>query len=115
MTSKVARLQSRLPANDRSRLSDYLDSVREMERRLQIAAKVSGESPNMEVPFGVPESFDEHIKLHFDLQALAFQGDITRVSSLMVGRDVSLRSYPESGVQDGEPSVVAPRRGPQAA
>ena len=99
VTSKVARLQSRLPANDRSRLADYLDSVREMERRLQIAAKVSGESPNMKVPFGVPESFDEHIKLHFDLQALAFQGDITRVSSLMVGRDVSLRSYPESGVR----------------
>ena len=99
VTSKITRLRSRLPVGDRTRLNDYLDSVREMERRLQIAAKVSGESPNMEVPFGVPESFDEHIKLHFDLQALAFQGDITRVSSLMVGRDVSLRSYPESGVQ----------------
>jgi hypothetical protein len=99
VTSKIARLRSRLPAGDRSRLSDYLDSVREMERRLEVAARVSGESPNMEVPFGVPESFDEHIKLHFDLQTLGFQGDITRVSSLMVGRDVSLRSYPESGVQ----------------
>jgi hypothetical protein len=51
------------------------------------------------VPFGVPESFDEHIKLHFDLQTLAFQGDITRVSSLMIARDVSLRAYPESGVR----------------
>jgi len=99
VTSKITRLQSRLPAGDQSRLNDYLESVREMERRLQVAAKVSGESPNIEVPFGVPESFDEHIKLHFDLQALAFQGDITRVSSLMVGRDVSLRSYPECGVQ----------------
>jgi hypothetical protein len=99
VTNKITRLRSRLPGSDRSRLNDYLDSVREMERRLQVAAKVSGESPNIEVPFGVPESFDEHIKLHFDLQALAFQGDITRVSSLMVARDVSLRSYPESGVQ----------------
>jgi hypothetical protein len=98
VTSKIGRLRSRLPNPDRTRLNDYLDAVREMERRLQIAAKVSGESPNMEVPFGVPESFDDHIKLHFDLQALAFQGDITRVSSLMVARDVSLRSYPESGV-----------------
>jgi hypothetical protein len=98
VTSKITRLRARLPASDRTRLSDYLDSVREMERRLQVAAKVSGESPDIEVPFGVPESFDEHVKLHFDLQALAFQGDITRVSSLMVARDVSLRSYPESGV-----------------
>jgi hypothetical protein len=99
VTSKISRLRSRLPAGDRSRLNDYLESVREMERRLQVATRVSGESPNMEVPFGVPELFGEHIKLHFDLQALAFQGDITRVSSLMVARDVSLRSYPESGVQ----------------
>ena len=60
---------------------------------------MSAESPNIEVPFGVPESFDEHVKLHFDLQALAFQGDITRVSSMMLARDVSLRSYPESGVR----------------
>jgi hypothetical protein len=99
VTSKISRLQSRLPAGDRSRLNDYLDAVREMERRIAIAAKVSGESPDIEVPFGVPESFDDHIKLHFDLQALAFQGDITRVSSLMVARDVSLRAYPESGVR----------------
>jgi hypothetical protein len=99
VTSKIGRMRSRLPAGDRTRLNDYLESVREMERRLQLAAKVSGESPDMEVPFGVPESFDEHMKLHFDLQALAFQGDITRVSSLMVARDVSLRSYPESGVR----------------
>jgi hypothetical protein len=98
VTSKISRLRSRLPAGDQARLSDYLDSVRELERRLQLAAKASGESPDIEVPFGVPESFDEHIKLHFDLQALAFQGDITRVSSLMVARDVSLRSYPESGI-----------------
>ena len=99
VTAKITRLRSRLPASDRARLSDYLDSVREMERRLQIAATVSAASPDLAVPFGVPESFDEHIKLHFDLQALAFQGDITRVSSLMVARDVSLRSYPESGVR----------------
>jgi hypothetical protein len=99
VTTKITRLRSRLPASDRSRLTDYLDAVREMERRLQIAAKVSAESPSLEVPFGVPESFDEHIKLHFDLQTLAFQGDITRVSSLMIARDVSLRAYPESGVR----------------
>ena len=95
----MTRLQKMLPASDRARLNDYLDSVRELERRLQIAAKASNEVPNEEIPFGVPESFDEHVKLHFDLQALAFQGDITRVSSLMYARDVSLRAYPESGVK----------------
>jgi len=98
VTDKVTGLMRRLPASDRNRLSDYMEAVREMERRLQIAAKASSVSPHVEIPFGVPESFDEHIKLHFDLQALAFQGDITRVSSLMLARDVSLRSYPESGV-----------------
>ena len=99
VTRKVTRLQKMLPASDRARLNDYLESVRELERRLQIAAKASNEVPNEEIPFGVPESFDEHVKLHFDLQALAFQGDITRVSSLMYARDVSLRAYPESGVK----------------
>ena len=99
VTRKLARFERDLPPADRTRLNDYLDSVRELERRLQIAEKVSAESPSMEVPFGVPESFDEHIKLQFDLQALAFQADITRVTSLMMGRDISLRNYPESGVK----------------
>lgn len=99
ITRKLARFELDLPPEDRNRLNDYLDSVRELERRLQIAEKVSAESPSMNVPFGVPESFDEHIKLHFDLQVLAFQADITRVTSLMIARDISLRSYPESGVK----------------
>src|SRR5215469_6509946 len=99
VTRKLARFEQNLPAADRHRLDDYLDSVRELGRRLQIAEKVSAQTPSLEVPFGVPESFDEHIKLLFDLQALAFQGDITRVTSLMIARDISLRSYPESGVK----------------
>jgi hypothetical protein len=99
ITRKLTRFEANLPAADRQRLSDYLDAIRELERRLQIAEKVSSETPNVDLPFGVPESFDEHIKLHFDLQVLAFQGDITRVTSLMMARDISLRSYPESGVK----------------
>jgi hypothetical protein len=98
VSTKVSRLQKMLPASDRARLGEYMDAVRELERRIQIAAKSSSAAPRLDIPFGVPESFDEHIKLHFDLQALAFQGDITRVSTLMYARDVSLRSYPESGV-----------------
>jgi hypothetical protein len=98
VTAKIAKLQKHLPVSDRNRLNEYLEAIREMERRLEIASKRSAEAPSLDVPFGVPESFDEHVKLHFDLTALAFQGDITRVGSLMYARDVSLRSYPESGV-----------------
>ena len=98
VTREVSRLQRLLPGSDRNRLNEYLEDIREIERRIQNSAKATMQSPNIDVPIGVPESFDEHIKLMFDLQALAFQGDLTRVSTLMYGHDVSLRSYPESGV-----------------
>jgi hypothetical protein len=113
ITHKLARLEQNLPVEDRHRLDDYLDSVRELERRLQIAAKVAAESPSTNLPFGVPESFDEHVKLLFDLQALAFQGDITRVASLMIARDISLRSYPESGVKTGNHAASHHGENPQ--
>ena len=98
VTREVSRFQKTLPGNDRNRLNDYLEDIREIERRIQNATKSTMPMPDMEVPVGVPESFDEHIKLMYDLQVLAFQGDITRVSTLMYAHDVSLRSYPESGV-----------------
>jgi hypothetical protein len=113
VTRKLARFEQNLPQEDRLRLTSYLESVRELERRLQIAEKVSAESPSLEVPFGVPESFDEHIKLLFDLQALAFQGDITRAGSLMMARDISLRSYPESGVKTGNHAASHHGENPQ--
>jgi len=98
VTGEVARLKKTLPGNDRGRLDDYLEDIREIERRLNNAAKASDQSPDAQVPFGIPESFSEHINLMWDLQALAFQADITRVSTLMYAHDVSMRSYPESGV-----------------
>jgi hypothetical protein len=98
VTAEVARLKNELPAGDRMRLDDYLEDVREIERRLHNAAKASDQSPDAQVPFGIPESFREHINLMWDLQALAFQADITRVSMLMYAHDVSMHSYPESGV-----------------
>jgi hypothetical protein len=98
VTSEVARLKSNLPASDRTRLDDYLEDVREIERRLHNITKASNQSPDAQVPFGIPESFTEHINLMWDLQALAFQADITRVSMMMYAHDVSMRSYPESGV-----------------
>lgn len=95
---KVAWLKKDLPASDRQHLDRYLEDVREVERRLQLAARTSAEQPSLEVPFGIPESFDDHIKLMYDLLAIAWQADITGVATLMYARDVSLRSYPESGV-----------------
>ena len=86
------------PNTDRSRLNEYLEDIREIERRLQNVANSSAASVDAQVPFGIPESFAEHINLMWDLQVLAFRADITRVSTLMIAHDVSMRSYPESGV-----------------
>jgi hypothetical protein len=98
--SAVARLNKNLGAADRARLADYLDDVREIERRIQRveAANTSGEPRELPgAPIGVPDDFAEHVKLMFDLQALAFASDITRVFAFKLGRDASNRVYPESG------------------
>ena len=97
VTDSLSRLRNKVGYGDLVRLDQYLEDVREIERRLQIAAKASSETPNMAVPTGVPEAFDEHIKLQFDLLTLAFQGDMTRVSTLLYARDLTGRVYPESG------------------
>jgi hypothetical protein len=100
LSGSVARLQKELGTADRARLSDYLDNVREIERRIQkwrstTAAASRANLPG--APIGVPDSFSEHVKLMFDLQALAFASDLTRVFSFKLGRDASNRTYPESG------------------
>jgi hypothetical protein len=102
ISHEVARLRTGLDPSDRTRLSDYLDGVREIERRIQKVEKynASGEARELpEAPIGVPDSFEEHVKLMFDLQVLAFMADVTRVSALKMGRDVSSRVFPESGVK----------------
>ena len=99
LLASLTRFKAGLDPADRRRMDEYAQDVREIERRLQIAAKASAASPaNTSVPVGVPESFDEHIKLQFDLLALAFRGDITRVGTILFARDLTIRSYPESGV-----------------
>ena len=104
VTGEASRLMARLPADDRLRMERYLDNVREIERRIQRieAQNTSGairELPG--APVGVPDSYTEHVHLMFDLQALAFQSDMTRVFSLKMSRDVSGRVFPESGVPNG--------------
>jgi hypothetical protein len=97
LTDSLTRLRSQVSTSDRQRLESYETNVREIERRLQIAMKASTVAPeNMAVPVGVPQTFDEHIKLQFDLMALAFQADITRVGTLLFARDLTGRTYPAS-------------------
>jgi hypothetical protein len=101
ITTEVSRLRNTLGPSDRTRLDGYLEDVREIERRIQRveAQNSSGEQRELPgAPAGVPDSFTEHVKLMYDLQALAFAADITRVFSFKTGRDGSARVYPESGV-----------------
>jgi Protein of unknown function (DUF1552) len=102
VTGEVARLTRDLGPTDRNRLGEYLNDIREIERRIQKieAHNTSGEARELPgAPLGVPDSFEEHVKLMFDLQALAFAADITRVFTFKLGRDGSARVYPESGVK----------------
>ena len=93
MTAKLARFKRDLGPSDRPKLDEYETDIREIERRLAIAKKATGQvsTDGVVIPAGVPESFDEHVKLHFDLQRLAFQADITRVSTVLYARDLTAR------------------------
>ena len=107
ITEDLARLRSTLGPGDRTRVSEYLDTVREVERRIQMAERQTAQ-PGLtlpEQPVGVPDSYDEHAKLMIDLQVLAYQADITRVFSLMLGREQTARTFPWIGVSDGHHAV----------
>ncbi len=100
--NRVKALQKDLPPSDRTRLNEYLDDVREIERRIQRVEQHnrSGVARALPAaPIGVPDAFEEHVKLMFDLQALAFQTETTRCSAFKMSRDVCQRVYPESGVK----------------
>ena len=101
VTHKIARLRRDLGPRDRSKLSEYLEAVRDIERRIQRAeGQVDQPLPEMAPPLGIPATFDEHAKLMFDLQVLAYQTDLMRVISFMVSREFSSRTYPEIGVPE---------------
>ena len=104
IVASIDRLKRQVGAADRARLSDYLDDVREIERRIQNveAANRSGEPRELPTaPIGVPDSYDEHVKLMFDLQAVALASEITRVFAFKLSRDVSGRVFPQTGVTTG--------------
>ncbi len=98
----ISRLQGKLGGADRVKVGEYLDTVREVERRIQRAEADTADSrlPDLDRPVGVPIEYADHAKLMFDLQVLALQGDVTRVISFQLARETSNRTYPEAGVPD---------------
>ena len=104
VTESTNRLNKRLGAADKARLNDYLEDVREVEQRIQKveAFNKSGEQRELpDAPIGVPDSYEEHVKLMFDLQSIAFASDLTRVFAFKMSRDVSNRVYRDAGVSTG--------------
>jgi hypothetical protein len=102
MKEDIARLQKKLGAGDRGKVTEYLDTVREVERRIQRAEAETADSrlPDLDRPLGVPAAYADHARLMFDLQVLALQGDVTRVITFQLARETSTRTYPEIGVSE---------------
>jgi hypothetical protein len=102
VTGQIRRLQGGLGPNDRNRVAEYLDTVREIERRIQLSERQASNAA-LDVPptpSGIPDDHEEHTKLMFDLMALAFQADITRISTFMMAREVSYRTFPKIGISE---------------
>jgi hypothetical protein len=94
LTGELTHLKSALGPGDQRTINQYADEIREIERRIELAAKASTEVPELDLPPGIPDQFDDHVKLHSDLLALAFKADITRVATLLGARDLTSRVYP---------------------
>ena len=111
---KVRDLRSELGAGDNVKISEYLEAVRDVERRIQTAeAQADRELPVVNSPSGIPVSFEEHARLMYDLQLLAFQTDLTRVFSFMIGREQSGMTYPQIGVPDAHHPISHHRNDPE--
>ena len=101
LLADVRKLQGSLGAGDREKVAQYVDAVRDVERRIQKAEQQSDrELPVLEKPSGIPDRYEDHVRMMFDLQVLAFQTDMTRVSTFIMSREVSSRTYPELGIPD---------------
>ena len=111
----VARLEPGLGTRDKGKLDEYLEAIRDIERRIQKAEEQSAtmKIPIMERPVGIPETFEEHAKLMADLMVIAYQTDMTRVVTFMMAREGSNRSYREIGVPDGHHSVTHHQNDPE--
>jgi hypothetical protein len=105
LTGSVSRLQQDLGTRDKEKIDQYLEAVRDAERRLEKAEKQNVELPVIPRPTGIPESFEDHIKLQFDLLTLAFQADITRIFTFLLAKEMGPHAYPGSGVPEAHHGV----------
>jgi hypothetical protein len=105
LSEQIARLNGRLGARDRTKIAEYFDAVRDLEKRIAKAESYNSDFSVPDQPVGVPPTFREHVELMFDLQVLAFQADITRVSAFMMCRENINRSYPEIGLPEAHHSM----------
>jgi hypothetical protein len=114
VAEEVRQLQGALPSGDQVKLSEYLEAVRDVERRIQIAEEQSGQKmPLVEQPVGVPGDWETHLKLMFDLQVLAYQCDLTRVITFMLGREHSGMTFPQIGVPDAHHPISHHQQEPE--
>jgi hypothetical protein len=115
LTGDIDRMETSLGPRDRSKLTEYLDSIRDVERRIQKAEEQNAgmKMPVIERPAGVPAEFEEHAKLMMDLQVIALQADLTRVITFMIGREGSNRSYRNIGISDGHHSITHHQNDPE--
>jgi hypothetical protein len=114
LKEEVAHLQGALPQGDRTKLAEYLDAVRDVEQRIQIAERQSDqELPLVDHPAGIPAGWEDHVELMLDLQVLAFQCDLTRVVTLMLGHEHSGMTYPQIGVPDAHHPISHHQQEPE--
>jgi hypothetical protein len=114
VTARVRQLQRRLGDADNTKVSDYLESLRDVERRIQKAEEQSSrELPEVDRPVGIPDTFDQHVELLYDLQLLAYQCDLTRVITFMYGREQSARTYPQIGISEPHHQLTHHQNSPE--
>mgnify|MGYP001358780935 CR=1 FL=1 len=113
ISEDLKKLQRDVGVGDRTRITQYLDAVRAIEQRIQLMEHNDTELPELELPIGIPESYEEHVKLMFDLTALAYQTDMTRVFTFMLGRELNGRAYPEAGIPDSHHGLSHHRYDPE--
>ena len=107
VTGSLARLQGSIGAADKRKLDEYMEAVRDIERRIQLAEEqnLTIQLPHIERPGAIPDDYEQYTKLMIDMQVVAWQTDMTRVASFMLGRDGSNRAYREIGISDGHHSI----------
>jgi hypothetical protein len=115
VTGSLSRLQGSVGAGDKRKLDEYLEAVRDIERRIQLAEQqnVLTQLPHMERPSAIPDDYEQYTQLMMDLQVIAWQTDMTRVASFMLGRDGSNRPYREIGISDGHHSISHHQNDPE--